>query len=649
MALFSADQANAQSILEKIEQKPVIFSNHDAADNSLSQAVYELVNSAQSSILLISFSLTDQPLLKSINTMASRGVDVQFVIDRDHINGLSSIMHPSIKIATRAAGEGHVHHKILVVDGAYIWLGSANFTPNSLLKSKNLAIGCYSPELGAALHEEAAFISSQRSRSAISPLSCSYEGQLLELYILPHNQPERPTPLATSMNEAAKQKLLSLFENAQHHIAISIEQLTFKDASRALIRAHQRGVIVELFTPHLDDEAVKLLLQEGMNIKRVDNIHHKFALIDNKILLNGSLNWSMNAFSRSDESFIVLYDLSEQQRALMNAVWQSISGKPLDTSEFETIPAVDEEQVAVKEEVVNRTIVTLNEAIQNHPLQTQEDKRLVEIARKLAVRLKQFIPYLKSAEVPGCCHYSGEEYLVNVVAIAEKQERVEDAIKQLKKTAGIDKKVSDYFYKTLLTLQNGQNTPLPDFFHATKKDGLEGILQLKIIRQSVRGVAGPGTYMSCNNEGHAGYGPYAFAIDESCLVNTRALFFTGRQPNGDVYFSLWAAVLKDIAIAEKTIAYIDTASQDVAYVTALLQKQNLNIEVMERPISDSMRLIFDLSTKRRETPSFYWSKLRSNDYLPKNMYPRSELGTFRSFMPGLSYLNTKKGTNLNSI
>ena len=141
--------------------------------------------------------------------------------------------------------------------------------------------------------------------------------------------------------------------------------------------------------------------------------------------------------------------------------------------------------------------------------------------------------------------------------------------------------------------------------------------------------------MSCNNEGHIGYGPYAFAIDEGILVDTQAKFFTGRQPNGDVYFSLWAAVLKDIPILEDTIAYIDTASNDVERVEALVQAENLNIEVMDRSVSDGIRKIFDLSTKRRETPSFGWSKLRSDDYLPKNMYPHSEQGTFRRFMPGV--------------
>lgn len=633
IVLCASIQLNAEGFVENIEHTPILLSNHDGTHNALRESVYELINQAQSTILLMSFTFSDPTLIKIINQKAADGLDIHLVIDRDHIDELKSILHPTITLATRQMGEGHVHHKIIVVDQAYIWLGSANFTPNSLAGSKNLAIGYYSPEMGKELHQEALLIESQGQRRGVTPFLGYYGDQLLELYILPHNQPERPSLVATSMNEVAKQKLISLFDNAQHHINVSIEQLTFKDASRALIRAHQRGVVVEVFTPNLKDDAVQLLIKEGMNVKLGQNIHHKFALIDNQILLNGSPNWSMNAFSRSDESFIVLNDISNAQLTVMNAVWQSISGKPLDLTEFELEETLNDE-IMKKQALVNRTIVNLNDAIRNTTILGQEEKRLVEIAKKLSYKLTQFIPYLNTSPVPGCCLYSGEDYLVNVVAVAEKQERVEDAIKQIKITAGVDKKVSEYFQKTITKLQQGINVPLPDFFHATR-GGLENIIHTKTIQQSTSGAAGPGTYMSCNNEGHIGYGPYAFAIDEGILVNTHAKFFTGRQPNGDVYFSLWAAVQKDIPILENTIAYIDTASNDVERVTALLKAQNLHIEVLDRSVSDAIRRIFDLSTQRREAPSFNWSKLKNDDYLPKNMYLRSELGTFRRFMPGI--------------
>jgi hypothetical protein len=88
----------------------------------------------------------------------------------------------------------------------------------------------------------------------------------------------------------------------------------------------------------------------------------------------------------------------------------------------------------------------------------------------------------------------------------------------------------------------------------------------------------------------------------------------------------------DIPVTEESIAFIDTSASDIPYVTALLEEQNLNIEVVDRNTAENILRIFDLTTKRRELPSFFWKKFNSQDYLPQNMYPRSQQGTFRQFM-----------------
>lgn len=283
-----------------------------------------------------------------------------------------------------------------------------------------------------------------------------------------------------------------------------------------------------------------------------------------------------------------------------------------------------------KKEQLERTISKLDIEIQKKVVVDQEDKRLLTIATKLKNKLKEFEPKLALFPLPGCCLYEGDEFLVNVVAIAEKQERIENSLKLIRTTPGVDSKVTGYFERTLQKLKQGINVPLPDFFHATKT-GLEGIIQTQTIKQSITGLAGPGTYISCNNEGEYGYGSHAFAIDERCLIGTQAKFFTGRHPVTNVFYSLWASVLKDLPVLEETVAFIDTSVDDVPYVQALLKELNLNIEVVDRATSEGIQRIFDLSTKRRELPSFHWTKNTLGDYLPSNMYPRSELGNFRDF------------------
>lgn len=661
--------------LKGIETQPLLLSNHNVTANALQESAYELLQKAQTSILLISFTLSDPKVLEILNQKAQENVEVKLVIDREHIPSASQL-HPSIKVSTRITGEGHLHHKALVIDHSYVWLGSANFTTGAFSKIKNLAIGCLSKTVAEALHQEATHIESQTVRTGKNPISYKYGNQLLELYILPHNDPCAPEASATTWNDQGKRRLLSLIDEAQQNIKIAVDNWTMKDASHALIAAHQRGVNVEVVTNYLEGEAVQLLLRNGIKIKPGNQLHHKFMLVDNKHLLNGSPNWTVNMVSRSDESFFVLYDLTSEQQAVIHEVLTSagLSLPIMKTAELPAPVTIDIAQtnkeektsddnlisklngcmlqakvvsevalpviadstaneIKTKEEWVNRTIRAIHQEIKTMP-SGQEEQRMVAIASRLASKLQQFIPKLNVLPVPGCCHYDGKDYLRNVVAIAEKQERIENALMQLKITPSHNPKVSEYFQTALVKLKKGNNVPLPDFYHATRA-GLESIIKSQNILQSTQGAVGPGTYISCNNEGDSGYGPQAFAIDESCLVGTKATTFTGRKPNGNVFYSVWAAVLKDIPVTEETIAFIDTTvsetpENDIARVKSLLQEQNLNIPVIDRQTSDEILRIFDLSTQRREFPSFGWSK---SQYLPKNMYPRSQTGTFRKFAP----------------
>lgn len=327
-----AYETSQQSFIQNIESTPLLLSNHDKVKykdlNPINGSVYELLNKAQNSILMITFSLSEEKVIQMLNRKAEEGVEVQVLIDRDHMAGLAAKLHPAIKLATRRIGEGHLHHKILVVDQAYVWLGSANFTYDSFIVRANLVVGFYSPEMGAALTEEALYIESQAPRTHALPLTVSFNEQFLELYVLPHNPPKNPRALETKMNEIAKQKLISLIDEAQASVKVSICVLTFKDVSRALIRAQQRGVDVEVVVAgNMNEEAVQLLVKAGIPVKESKQApHQKWMYIDQTILLNGSPNWSMSAFSRGDESFIVLYALSLEQQATIEEIWRSVRG-----------------------------------------------------------------------------------------------------------------------------------------------------------------------------------------------------------------------------------------------------------------------------------------------------------------------------------
>jgi len=90
---------------------------------------------------------------------------------------------------------------------------------------------------------------------------------------------------------------------------------TDKEIALPLIKARERGVKVRLY---LDKDQVdykysqsRFLVQKGIKTRVSSNeyiMHNKFAIIDNRLLLTGSYNWTFSANNRNDENLLIIDD-----------------------------------------------------------------------------------------------------------------------------------------------------------------------------------------------------------------------------------------------------------------------------------------------------------------------------------------------------
>lgn len=115
-----------------------------------------------------------------------------------------------------------------------------------------------------------------------------------------------------SPGEDCRRKLLDLCVSARTSLDISVFTLSDDRLSRAIVDTHKRGVKVRLITDNdksLDEGSdVEYLAAEGIEV-RMDNtpnhMHHKFAVIDQRILVNGSFNWTRSATEYNQENILV--------------------------------------------------------------------------------------------------------------------------------------------------------------------------------------------------------------------------------------------------------------------------------------------------------------------------------------------------------
>jgi len=123
------------------------------------------------------------------------------------------------------------------------------------------------------------------------------------------------TEVYFSLYDNPQKEIIKNINQAEAFINIAMYIFTDKEIALPLVKAQERGVKVRLY---LDKDQVdykysqsRFLVQKGIKTRISSNkyiMHNKFAIIDNRILLTGSYNWTFSANNRNDENLMVIDD-----------------------------------------------------------------------------------------------------------------------------------------------------------------------------------------------------------------------------------------------------------------------------------------------------------------------------------------------------
>jgi phosphatidylserine/phosphatidylglycerophosphate/cardiolipin synthase-like enzyme len=123
------------------------------------------------------------------------------------------------------------------------------------------------------------------------------------------------TEVYFSLSDNPQKEIIKNINQAQAFINIAMYTFTDKEIALPLIDAQERGVKVRVY---LDRSQIgstysisRLLVQKGIKVRISTNnyiMHHKFAIIDNHLLLTGSYNWTFAANNKNEENLMVIDD-----------------------------------------------------------------------------------------------------------------------------------------------------------------------------------------------------------------------------------------------------------------------------------------------------------------------------------------------------
>ncbi|XP_057572780.1 mitochondrial cardiolipin hydrolase [Hippopotamus amphibius kiboko] len=124
-------------------------------------------------------------------------------------------------------------------------------------------------------------------------------------------------PCACSLphGESALSRLLRALLGARASLELCLFAFSSPQLGRAVQLLHRRGVRVRVVTDcdymALNGSQIGPLRRAGIQVRHDQELgymHHKFAIVDRKLLITGSLNWTTQAIQNNRENVLIMED-----------------------------------------------------------------------------------------------------------------------------------------------------------------------------------------------------------------------------------------------------------------------------------------------------------------------------------------------------
>ncbi len=316
-----------------------------ASDKSILKArskmvakVVELIDAAETSVDLAQFTFSVSEIADALDRAHQRGVKVRLAMDagQDKPGTRSTQLKDKgldvVFVQGKPSGSrfGIQHAKFILVDGRILLTGSANYSSTGTSINEENAILLRGTPVHPLITGFACHFEAMREKNPDAAGACSNER------------------VAFSPSSAGRTLIRDQIRAAKTRIDVIMHHFTFGDLVKELRNAAQRGVEVRVLLnettrdEHSGGKWDDLLAAGGtIRYKRVNTaeyqlLHHKLAIIDGRILLNGSGNWSGTGFFANFENYGIYRNakILRRFRALFHRLWHwSLEGAFLDANQ----------------------------------------------------------------------------------------------------------------------------------------------------------------------------------------------------------------------------------------------------------------------------------------------------------------------------
>ena len=286
------------------------ISDSGELDGTVGEALIDLIDSAQRTIHIAAFEFNLEPLVPALINAQDRGVEIQWLTDDE--NGLEEDefelglfeMLEDAGVEVRDDGRDPLmHNKFIIVDGHTVWTGSTNLTMNGIFRNNNNVLVIESPALSAIYEQEFQEMWNgefgARAPSNVEAQSATIDGTPVQVFFSAEDHPVSA--------------IVPLIDSAEESVRFMAFSFTHDELGAALLDRFDAGIDVKgIFETRGSETEFSELTQLYCNQVPVlqdgnpGTMHHKVIIIDDRIVVTGSANFSNNADKFNDENLIII-------------------------------------------------------------------------------------------------------------------------------------------------------------------------------------------------------------------------------------------------------------------------------------------------------------------------------------------------------
>jgi phosphatidylserine/phosphatidylglycerophosphate/cardiolipin synthase-like enzyme len=152
------DNVVAQTPNPEITLDGTRIDTYFSPDDHVLTALYSLLSEAEVSIYFLAFSFTSNELGEIVRTQSDAGLEIKGVMDKEQVASNTGTEYDPFKQAeldVRIDGiDGQMHHKIFIVDGKFVVMGSYNFSRAAEERNDENVIVIYNEDIAKFFMDE---------------------------------------------------------------------------------------------------------------------------------------------------------------------------------------------------------------------------------------------------------------------------------------------------------------------------------------------------------------------------------------------------------------------------------------------------------------------------------------------------------------